>query len=102
MLAALGSVARICVPAPRLTRTIVNKAPFRPVPSPRVIPPRLGRNDSPLDMTTPREFLKAIGRSSEKQLEQPGTWEAFWKMSRNDMREASVGVQDRRSVISMM
>lgn len=99
MLAGLGSFARICVSAPKFTRTLVDKSALRSVPKPRIFPKQVGKFVLPLDVSTPREFLKAIGRSSEKQL-QPESWDALWKMSGKDMREAGIAVRDRRSVTS--
>lgn len=94
-----GFAPRLCPSTPRLTRSIVNKTALRPVPSPRVFPQPPDRpNASPLKISTPQDFLKAIGRSSEEKLE-PESWEAFWKTSGQDMRKAGLAVKDRRHVL---
>jgi hypothetical protein len=46
-------------------------------------------------ISTPRDFLSAIGRSSEKKLSFD-TWEALWKVNRYHMKKAGVSVRDRR------
>ncbi|KAG5341115.1 hypothetical protein C0989_011338 [Termitomyces sp. Mn162] len=48
-------------------------------------------------ITTPAEFLKAIGRSSETKLE-VDQWDALWKLSGHDLRQKGLAVRDRRYV----
>ncbi|KAG6878090.1 hypothetical protein C0993_012417 [Termitomyces sp. T159_Od127] len=45
-------------------------------------------------ITTPADFLKAIGRSSETKL-QVDEWDALWKLSGHDLRQKGLGVRDR-------
>lgn len=100
LLTSLGFGPRLSASLPSLTRTIVNKAALRPVPPPRVFPPPPENpHASPLKISTPQEFLKAVGRSSEEKME-PESWEAFWKTSGQDMRKAGLAVRDRRYVVA--
>jgi hypothetical protein len=48
-------------------------------------------------ISTPQDFLKAIGRSSETKIS-IDSWDAFWRTSGWDMKNAGLSVQDRRSV----
>ncbi|KAG5721691.1 hypothetical protein E4T56_gene11205 [Termitomyces sp. T112] len=87
--ASLASTSRLCAAAPRFTRSVVNRAASWPVPSPR---------DT---ITTPAEFLKAIGRSSETKLE-VDQWDALWKLSGHDLRQKGLAVRDRRYILWCM
>jgi hypothetical protein len=49
----------------------------------------------PGSVSTPADFLKAIGRSSETKLSF-GSWEALWKTSGHDLKAAGLSVHDRR------
>ncbi|KAK7690018.1 hypothetical protein QCA50_006662 [Cerrena zonata] len=82
--------SRIQNSVPRLVRTLVNKAEFRPVPSAR---------DS---IASPTDFLKAIGRSSETKLEAPEKWEDFWRLDGNALKKANIPVTDRRYILWSM
>lgn len=70
-------------------RTLVNRAAARPPP-----PTREG-------IQTPEEFLKSIGRNAEK-LVSIDSWPAFWKTNAATLREAGVGVKDRRYLLWCM
>lgn len=79
--------------APRLTRTLVNRAALREVPKPRVFPP-VATNPA-WQISTPREFLTVIGRSCQEKIE-PESWDAFWRTTRHDMKKAGLGAKERR------
>ncbi|KAG2155931.1 uncharacterized protein EDB93DRAFT_62271 [Suillus bovinus] len=50
---------------------------------------------------TPQDFLKAIGRSSETKIS-IDNWEAFWRTSGWDMKNAGLSVQDRKYILWCM
>ncbi|KAI0801946.1 hypothetical protein BC629DRAFT_1495592 [Irpex lacteus] len=72
-----------------LSRTLVNRAAARPVPSPR------GTIDSPA------AFLTAIGRSAETKLNVE-TWDELWKQNGESLRKAGLSVKDRRYILWSM
>jgi len=74
---------------PSSARSLQTKATTRPIPPPTD------------QISTPKDFLSAIGRSSEKKLSFD-TWEALWKVDRYDMKKAGVSVQDRRYILWCM
>jgi hypothetical protein len=45
--------------------------------------------------SSPADFLKAIGRSSETKVSIEG-WEDFWKTSGYELKKSGVAVRDRR------
>lgn len=51
----------------------------------------------PGKISTPQDFLKAIGRSSETKIS-IDSWDAFWRTSGSDMKNAGLSIQDRRFV----
>ena len=90
---------------PSLVRSLQTKATIRPVPPPTgdawsqqpdvrklTAVSRVILIDP---ISTPKDFLTAIGRSSEKKLSF-NTWEALWNVSRYEMKKAGVSVRDRR------
>ncbi|OJA17220.1 hypothetical protein AZE42_00206 [Rhizopogon vesiculosus] len=92
----------------RTVTTTVSSAFRRPdVPSPRglfvnacfllVIPTSL----APGQISTPQDFLKAIGRSSETKIS-VDSWDAFWRTSGSDMKNAGLSIQDRRYILWCM
>ncbi|RPD62381.1 hypothetical protein L226DRAFT_611040 [Lentinus tigrinus ALCF2SS1-7] len=81
--------ARLQPLVPSLTRSVVHRAAQRPVPPPR------GK------ITTPEDFLKAIGRSSESKLS-PESWEQLWHTDGYQLKKAGLGVQDRRYILWSM
>ncbi|KAF8644424.1 hypothetical protein AX16_008484 [Volvariella volvacea WC 439] len=109
--------SRICALLPQVSRrTLVNRAALRSAPEPRptgILPPfalRLaaktqdGQQTSVINtvpITTPAEFLKAIGRDSESKLQIEG-WEEFWKTDGQAMKKAGVGVKERRYILWCM
>lgn len=80
--------------APRLCRGFVNRAASRPIPPPNVTP-------GTESIANPRDFLKAIGRSSETKV-QTEKWEDFWKTTGIDLKKAGLGVRDRRYILWCM
>ena len=50
------------------------------------------------NITTPEEFLKAIGRSSETKITFD-TWDSLWKTNGLSLKKAGVAVRDRRCVL---
>jgi hypothetical protein len=102
MFSSLGSISRLCSVAPRLSRSLVNRAASRPVPPPRgndLLPPA-----SPHKLTTPvyteaiatpTDFLKAIGRSAETKVTAE-SWNEFWKTSGHQLKKSGLAVRDRR------
>ncbi|KIJ62585.1 hypothetical protein HYDPIDRAFT_114230 [Hydnomerulius pinastri MD-312] len=70
-------------------RSFQNRAALRPVPSPN------GK------ITTPQDFLKAIGRSAETKVSLD-SWEAFWRTSSHDLKKAELAVKDRRYILWCM
>lgn len=63
--------------------------------SPRPIPEPRGK------IATPQDFLKAIGRNSEKRVS-IDSWEAFWRTTGWELKSASVPVRDRRYILWCM
>ncbi|EIW80987.1 hypothetical protein CONPUDRAFT_165224 [Coniophora puteana RWD-64-598 SS2] len=55
----------------------------------------------PGKISTPGEFLSAIGRSSETKLEVE-EWAKFWQMTGPEMKTAGVSVKDRRYIMWCM
>ncbi|KAF8842189.1 hypothetical protein BDN67DRAFT_926886 [Paxillus ammoniavirescens] len=70
-------------------RSFLDRAALRPVPPPRG------------DITTPRDFLKAIGRSTETKVS-IDSWDAFWHTAGYDLRKAGLAVKDRRYILWCM
>ncbi|KAG1774907.1 hypothetical protein EV702DRAFT_1121757 [Suillus placidus] len=63
-----------------------------------------GRADIPSPrgkISTPQDFLKAIGRSSETKIS-IDSWDAFWRTSGCDMKNAGLSIQDRRYILWCM
>ena len=61
--------------------------------------PKLRLTHSPPEsIQSPSDFLKAIGRESEKKLSVE-SWTQFWKMDGRTMRKDGVSVKDRRYVL---
>ncbi|KAI0720456.1 IGR protein motif-domain-containing protein [Cerioporus squamosus] len=85
----ISLVARLRPFLPSLTRSVVNKAAQRPVPPPRG------------NITTPEDFLKAIGRSSENKLS-PESWEQLWHTDGSQLKKAGLGVSERRYILWSM
>ncbi|KAG2342187.1 hypothetical protein BDR05DRAFT_983410 [Suillus weaverae] len=52
-------------------------------------------------ISTPQDFLKAIGRSSETKIS-IDSWDAFWRTSGWDMKNAGLSIQDRRYILWCM
>ncbi|KAG6854670.1 hypothetical protein C0991_003318 [Blastosporella zonata] len=110
LFASLGSTSRLCAAVPRLARSVVNRAASRPVPPlhgindfPPIIPTQvLTRSTSGTGhITTPSEFLKAIGRSFDTKLE-VGQWDALWQLSGHELKKKGLAVRDRRYVLWCM
>jgi hypothetical protein len=90
---------------PSLVRRLQTKAASRPVPphTGDVCSHRTTSESSLLflmpfltdTILTPNDFLKAIGRSSEKKLSF-SVWEDLWRVDRYQMKKAGVSVRDRR------
>ncbi|KAG1748746.1 hypothetical protein EDB19DRAFT_1629984 [Suillus lakei] len=55
----------------------------------------------PGKISTPQDFLKAIGRSSETKIS-IDSWDAFWRTSGWDMKNAGLSIQDRRYILWCM
>ncbi|EGN98365.1 hypothetical protein SERLA73DRAFT_138756 [Serpula lacrymans var. lacrymans S7.3] len=81
-----SSLARL---SPAFARSFQNRAALR------LVPPTNGT------ITTPQEFLKAIGRSCETKLS-VDNWDALWKTSGLDLRKSGVSVRDRRYIMWCM
>ncbi|KIK57185.1 hypothetical protein GYMLUDRAFT_763299 [Collybiopsis luxurians FD-317 M1] len=76
---------------PSLTRTLVNRALNKPIPSPTE------------DIVTPKDFLNKIGRDIQSKMSfAPESWDDFWRLSGLDMRKAGMGVKDRRYTLWCM
>ncbi|KAI0087706.1 hypothetical protein BDY19DRAFT_952771 [Irpex rosettiformis] len=95
-----------------LSRSIVNRAALRPVPSTRGKEASgiIMANESPLltksalkagTIDSPAAFLTAIGRSSETKLNVE-TWDEMWKMDGEAMKKAGLAVKDRRYILWSM
>jgi hypothetical protein len=83
-------------------RSFLDRAALRPVPPPRGIPfitkiDFQANGCVPGDITTPRDFLRAIGRSTETKVS-IDSWDAFWHTAGYDLRKAGLAVKDRRYV----
>ncbi|KAG5648436.1 hypothetical protein DXG03_005010 [Asterophora parasitica] len=106
---ALGSSSRLCAAIPSLTRSVVNRAATWPVPPPRGIndlfplaPPALINTPRNAEtISTPSEFLKAIGRSSETKVTVE-KWDELWKLSGHDLKKSGLAVRDRRYILWCM
>ncbi|RDX53278.1 hypothetical protein OH76DRAFT_1399165 [Lentinus brumalis] len=85
----LRLAARLQSSLPSLTRAVVNKAAQRPVPPPRG------------NITSPQDFLKAIGRSAENKLS-PESWEQLWHTDGFQLKKAGLGVSERRYILWSM
>ncbi|TFK27966.1 hypothetical protein FA15DRAFT_665714 [Coprinopsis marcescibilis] len=85
--------ARICQATTSFTRTLVTTTTSTGVN--RRVPPVLGKYE------TPKDFLKAIGRSAETKIPTEN-WAEFWKTSGQDLRKAGLAVKDRRYVLWCM
>ncbi|OAX38770.1 hypothetical protein K503DRAFT_792328 [Rhizopogon vinicolor AM-OR11-026] len=59
------------------------------------------RLSAPGQISTPQDFLKAIGRSSETKIS-IDSWDAFWRTSGSDMKNAGLSIQDRRYILWCM
>ncbi|KAI0754992.1 hypothetical protein C8Q80DRAFT_402785 [Daedaleopsis nitida] len=81
--------ARLQTFFPSLTRSAVNRALQRPPPPPRG------------NISTPEQFLKAIGRSSDTKLS-PESWEELWQTNGYALKKAGLGVRDRRYIMWSM
>ncbi|KAF8073684.1 hypothetical protein FPV67DRAFT_1478911 [Lyophyllum atratum] len=104
------SPSRLCAAVPPLTRSIVNRAAARPVPPTRGIdnllplaPTHVLTSTTPVteSITTPVDFLKAIGRSSETKVTVEN-WQDLWKLSGHDLRKSGLAVRDRRYILWCM
>ncbi|EKM51904.1 uncharacterized protein PHACADRAFT_165232 [Phanerochaete carnosa HHB-10118-sp] len=84
---------RQLVSAPRLFRTVVNKAAFRPIPQ--------TQGNIPGIIDSPEAFLKAIGRSAESKITAE-TWADLWKLDGPRLKAAGVDVRDRRYLLWCM
>lgn len=104
----LRLAARLQSSLPSLTRAVANKAAQRPVPPPRGMPALLTLVPSPStltrtnaatlgNITSPQDFLKAIGRSAENKLS-PESWEQLWHTDGFQLKKAGLGVSERRCV----
>ena len=90
---------------PRLSRSLVNRAASRPIPQTQgidLLRPDVAHRLTPSlpgteTISTPHEFLRAIGRSSETKLTIE-KWEDFWKTSGQDLKKLGLAVRDRRHV----
>jgi hypothetical protein len=89
----------------KFATTVINVPRRADIPSPRgLIVKRLFllvilTSLVPGKISTPQDFLKAIGRSSETKIS-IDSWDAFWRTSGWDMKNAGLSIQDRRSVTS--
>jgi len=72
-----------------LCRTFQNRALLRPVP------PLTGV------ISTPEDFLKAIGRSSETKISFD-TWDNLWKTNGQALKKAGLATRDRRYILWAM
>ncbi|KAG5639207.1 hypothetical protein H0H81_005686 [Sphagnurus paluster] len=108
-LASLGSTSRACASIPPLARSLVNRAASRPIPQPRGIndfPPLVPTNaltakPTAESITTPADFLKAIGRSAETKVTVE-KWDDLWKLSGHKLRKSGLAVRDRRYILWCM
>ncbi|KAJ6621864.1 hypothetical protein B0H10DRAFT_1789155 [Mycena sp. CBHHK59/15] len=103
-LLSLGSTSRLCALAPHISRSLATRA--RPIPEPRgthLLPPasQAGLTPTADSITTPADFLKAIGRSADTKVSIE-SWEEFWKQSGPDLKAAGVGIRDRRYILWCM
>ncbi|KAF9221612.1 hypothetical protein BS17DRAFT_737406 [Gyrodon lividus] len=73
----------------RVSQTFVRS--FQDRAAVRPVPPTRG------DINTPRDFLRAIGRSAETKVS-IDNWDAFWRTAGYDLRKAGLAVKDRRHV----
>jgi len=89
-----------------LCRTFQNSALLKPVPPPRgkhiiiffLVHGLLKFNDFISgDISSPEDFLKTIGRGSEKKISFD-TWDALWKTNGLALKKAGLAVRDRRCV----
>ena len=50
------------------------------------------------NITAPEDFLKAIGRGSERKITFD-TWDSLWQTNGSSLKKAGVAVRDRRCVL---
>ncbi|KAH7911730.1 hypothetical protein BJ138DRAFT_1006008 [Hygrophoropsis aurantiaca] len=81
------SVIRIL---PSCSRSIQQRAALRPTPLATIG-----------SISTPQDFLKRIGRSSETKFDAEN-WDSFWRTSGIDLKKAGLSVQDRRYILWCM
>ncbi|KAG1855825.1 hypothetical protein C8R48DRAFT_719412 [Suillus tomentosus] len=92
------------VPLSRPVRPSIQNAQRRTVTTVRCDVPRRADIPSPRGpgkISTPQDFLKAIGRSSETKIS-IDSWDAFWRTSGWDMKNAGLSIQDRRYILWCM
>ncbi|KAG1885884.1 uncharacterized protein F5891DRAFT_1085339 [Suillus fuscotomentosus] len=96
------------VPLSRPVRPFIQNAQRRTVTTVRCDVPRRADIPSPRGLilgpgkiSTPQDFLKAIGRSSETKIS-IDSWDAFWRTSGWDMKNAGLSIQDRRYILWCM
>jgi hypothetical protein len=100
---------RLCASTPTLTLPLLQRnvhltlreLPERPIAlkrDPTKLQSGIGPHARPVEnIQTAEDFLKAIGRESEKKLKVE--WDELWTMDGRAMREAGVGTRDRRCVL---
>jgi len=103
---------RLCASTPTLTRPLLQRnvhltlrelreRPIAPKREPAKLQSGIGPHARSVEkIQTAEEFLKAIGRESEKKLKVE--WDELWKMDGRAMREAGVGTRDRRYILWCM
>ncbi|KAG1906576.1 uncharacterized protein F5891DRAFT_1002886 [Suillus fuscotomentosus] len=90
------------VPLSRPVLPSIQNAQRRTVTTVRCDVPRRADIPSPRGkISTPQDFLKAIGRSSETKIS-IDSWDAFWRTSGWDMKNAGLSIQDRRYILWCM
>jgi hypothetical protein len=90
--------SRLWSAAPFLTRSIISRAAFTPVPpirDPNVLSSPQLRSNNRESIKSPADFLKAIGRSCETKISVE-CWDDFWKKDGLLLKKDGVPVRDRR------
>ena len=99
--------ARVCSSFSPFCRTFQNRALLKPLPPARgkhiiiffVSWSRASKAQRFVSggISSPEDFLKAIGRGSEKKISFD-TWDALWKTNGPALKKAGLAVRDRRCV----
>ncbi|KAJ7147117.1 hypothetical protein C8R43DRAFT_890251 [Mycena crocata] len=106
MTSLLSSSFRLWSLVPRVSRSLATRARASPEPRGTHLLPAASHLPLILSaepISTPEEFLKAIGRSADTKLSiENSDWDEFWGKNGRDLKAAGLGVRDRRYILWCM